>query len=338
MRTRVTLADVALRAGVHPGTVSRALNEKTESQVNQATARRVRRAAKELGYTPNAVARGLRTRLSMTIGVIIPDLTNPIFPPIVRGVDSFLAPRGYSALVVNTDGSDAAERTLFESLLERQVDGFIVATGHSHHQLMADAHALGVHAVMVNRDANGVPYSSVIGDDAQGIRAVVRHLVQLGHTKIVHLSGPAGFSTSHVRATAFASACDEFQILPRTIDADAYSIEAGQRAADAFLDVEPDAVTVFVGGNDLLALGVYHSLRSHGLRCPEDVSVVGFNDMPFAGDFQPALTTVRVPHFQMGVESARLLLSEVADSASRVVTVTLPVELVVRGSTARASR
>jgi LacI family transcriptional regulator len=338
MRTRVTLADVAQRAGVHPGTVSRALNEKTESQVNQATARRVRRAAKELGYTPNAVARGLRTRLSMTIGVIIPDLTNPIFPPIVRGIDNYLAPRGYSALVVNTDGSDTAERTLFESLMQRQVDGFIVATGHSHHQLMADAHARGVHAVMVNRDANGVPYSAVIGDDAQGIRESVQHLVQLGHTKIVHLSGPPGFSTSHTRATAFTAACDEFHVLPRMVDAGAYSIEAGQRAADAVLDAEGDAVTAFVAGNDLLALGVYHSLRSHGLRCPEDVSVVGFNDMPFAGDFQPALTTVRAPHFEMGIESARLLLSGIADAESRVITVTLPVSLIVRGSTARASR
>lgn len=338
MRTRVTLADVARLAGVHPGTVSRALNDKTESQVNQATARRVRRAAKELGYTPNAVARGLRTRLSMTIGVIIPDLTNPIFPPIVRGIDSFLAPQGYSALVVNTDGRDSSERTLFESLMERQVDGFIVATGHSHHQLMAEARARGVHAVMVNRDANGVPYSSVVGDDARGMVAVVEHLVALGHTKIVHLSGPAGFSTSHVRAAAFVAACDESRVEGSVIDAAEYSISAGQAAADALLDSDADIATAFVAGNDLLALGVYHSLRSHGLRCPEDASVVGFNDMPFAGDFQPSMTTVRVPHFEMGVESARLLLSEIADSESREVTVTLPVSLVVRGSTARPPR
>ncbi len=338
MRTRVTLADVAQRAGVHPGTVSRALNDKTEGQVNQATARRVRKAAKELGYTPNAVARGLRTRLSMTIGVIIPDLTNPIFPPVVRGIDSFLGPRGYSALVVNTDGRDSSERTLFESLMERQVDGFIVATGHSHHQLMAEAYSRGVHAVMVNRDANGVPYSSVIGDDARGIRAVVEHLVGLGHTGIVHLSGPEGFSTSHARATAFTVACEELHVAARVIDVAAYSIEAGQAAADALLDSGANTATAFVAGNDLLALGVYHSLRSHGLRCPEDASVVGFNDMPFAGDFQPPMTTVRVPHFEMGVESARLLLSEIADAEPRVVTVTLPVSLIIRGSTARPPR
>ncbi|MDB5621413.1 LacI family DNA-binding transcriptional regulator [Tardiphaga sp.] len=336
MHKRVTLADVAQLAGVHPGTVSRALNEKTESQVNQATARRVRRVAKQLGYTPNAVARGLRTRLSMTIGVIIPDLTNPIFPPIVRGIDSYLAPRGYSALVVNTDGSNTAERTLFESLMERQVDGFIVATGHSQHQLMAEAHSRGVHAVMVNRDANGVPYSSVIGDDAQGIRAAVEHLVKLGHTKIVHLAGPVGFSTSHIRASAFVAACKEYDVPGRVFDTPAYSIEAGQEALDALLDSQLDPATAIVASNDLLALGAYHSLRSHGLRCPEDVSVVGFNDMPFAGDFQPPMTTVRAPHFEMGVESARLLLSEIAGSLSGAVMVTLPVSLVIRGSTAAA--
>ncbi len=334
MHKRVTLADVARVAGVHPGTVSRALNGKTESQVNQATARRVRRAAKQLGYTPNAVARGLRTRLSMTIGVIIPDLTNPIFPPIVRGIDSYLGPRGYSALVVNTDGRDDAERKLFESLMERQVDGFIVATGHSHHQLMADAHARGVHAVMVNRDADGVPYSSVVGDDSQGIHSAVRHLVQLGHRRIVHLAGPPGFSTSIIRADAFAAACEEAAIQAMTSATAAYSIEAGQDAMDRLLESAPDeSPTAVVASNDLLALGAYHSLRSHGLRCPEDVSVVGFNDMPFAGDFQPPMTTVRAPHFEMGVESARLLLSEIAASASGTVKVTLPVSLIVRGST-----
>ncbi len=335
MHKRVTLADVARAAGVHPGTVSRALNGKTENQVNQATARRVRRAAKQLGYTPNAVARGLRTRLSMTIGVIIPDLTNPIFPPIVRGIDSYLGPRGYSALVVNTDGRDEAERKLFESLMERQVDGFIVATGHSHHQLMADAHVRGVHAVMVNRDADGVPYSSVVGDDSQGIHSAVRHLVDLGHRRIVHLAGPSGFSTSTIRADAFVAACEESAVQATTSLTSAYSIEAGQEAMDRLLESVPAGgmPTAVVASNDLLALGAYHSLRLHGLRCPEDVSVVGFNDMPFAGDFQPPMTTVRAPHFEMGVESARLLLSEIAASASGAVKVTLPVSLIVRGST-----
>jgi len=203
MSRRVTIADVASLAGVHPGTVSRALNTKTQDQVNLETARRVREAAKQLGYTANSIARGLRTSSSMTIGVIIPDLTNPIFPPIVRGIDSYLGPRGYSSVVVNTDGSDEAERQLFDSLIQRQVDGLIFATGHSGPSMAGEAYRLGIHAVMVNRDSRGVPYPAVVGDDAQGIRASLAHLAELGHRRIIHLAGPVGFSTSEIRARAF---------------------------------------------------------------------------------------------------------------------------------------
>jgi LacI family transcriptional regulator len=338
MRTRVTLTDVARAAGVNPSTVSRALNEATENQVSQATARRVRKVAKDLGYAPNTVARGLRTNKSMTIGVVIPDLTNPIFPPMVRGIDSYLTPRGYSALIVNTDGSDTAEKTFFASLMERQVDGFIVATGHSDHQLLIDAHARGVHAVLVNRDAVGVPYPAVTGDDSQGIFAAVDHLRGLGHKRLVHLAGPLGFSTSQIRADAYQAACKKFGLDGQLVASTAYSVEAGQCSMDNVLDQHSYNATAVVAGNDLLALGAYHSLRNHGLVCPGDVSVVGFNDMPFANDFQPPLTTVRSPHYEMGVESARLLLNELGNSRSNGARVMLPVSLVIRGSTGPARR
>jgi LacI family transcriptional regulator len=336
MSSRATIADVARLAGVHPGTVSRALNQKTEGQVNSETARRVRSAARQLGYAPNPIARGLRTSSSMTIGVIIPDLTNPIFPPIVRGIDSYLAPRGYSAVVVNTDGSDATERLLFESLTHRQVDGFIFATGHTGHSIAGEAYARGIKAVMVNRDSGGVPYPAVVGDDAQGIRAVLQHLAGLGHRRIVHLAGPMTFSTSQVRADAFVAGCVALGLSGEIVQTAAYAVDEGQRAMDSILDAESRPPTAVVAGNDLLALGAYHSLRMHGLRCPEDVSVVGFNDMPFAGDFQPAMTTVRTPHFELGVESARLLLDGIEDPVFTARKIVLPVELIIRASTAPA--
>lgn len=336
MPSRVTIADVARLAGVHQGTVSRALNRKTEDQVNSETARRVRNAAKQLGYIPNTIARGLRTSSSMTIGVVIPDLTNPIFPPIVRGIDSYLTPRGYSAVVVNTDGSDATEKLRFESLVQRQVDGFIFATGHSGHSTAGDAYDRGIKAVMVNRDSRGVPFPAVVGDDAQGIRLCVDHLSSLGHHDLVHLSGPEGFSTSQVRTDAFVSACAERGIAAHVAATSAYSVEAGQAAMDEILDRSEFPFTAVVAGNDLLALGVYHSLRMRGLRCPEDVSVVGFNDMPFAGDFQPAMTTVRTPYFEMGAEAARLLLDQIDNDTPTALRVVLPVEFVIRASTAQA--
>jgi LacI family transcriptional regulator len=333
--TRPTIADVARLAGVHAGTVSRALNPKTEGRVNRTTVARVRRAAKQLGYTPNSIARGLRTSSSMTVGVVVPDLTNPIFPPMVRGIESTLAPRGYSAVIVNTDGSDELERLLVDSLLQRQVDGLIFATGHSEHASAADAFQRGVKAVMVNRDARGVPFPAVVGDDAAGIRDALDHLAALGHRRVVHLAGPGTFSTGTIRASAFLARCAELGLEGEVLRAVAYSVEEGTRLTREVVEDRLPMPTAIVAGNDLLALGAYHALREHGLRCPGDVSVVGFNDMPFAGDFQPPMTTVRVPHFDLGAEAARLLLDQL-DAESNGVTpvrIVLPVELVVRGST-----
>jgi LacI family transcriptional regulator len=335
---RVTIADVAARAGVHKATVSRALNKMTEHQVNQATARRVRKAAQELGYVANAVARGLRTNSSMTIGVIIPDLTNPLFPPMVRGMEHYLAPRGYTALIANTDGDDDLERAAFDSLSGRRVDGFIIATGRMHHELIADAYRRGAHVVMLNRGSTDVPYSLVTGNDAAGITAAVDHLVGLGHRDLVHLAGPKDFTTSTVRSSAFLAAVGRHAgVTGRLVPTTALTIEAGLVCMDGMLR-HGDVPTAVVAGNDMLAVGVLRALRRHGLRCPDDVSVVGFNGMDATEDLNPPLTTVQVPHFEMGTEAARLLLDDIAADEQRSVTVSLPATLIVRESTAAPRR
>lgn len=335
MPKRVTIADVAELAGVHKGTVSRALSGATEGQVNEATVRRVQDAAQQLGYVPNIVARGLRTSLSMSIGVIIPDLTNPIFPPMVRGIENYLAPRGYTALVANSDGREQLERASFDSLLARRVDGFILGTGHTDDPLLADAMERDVRVVLINRGTAGdVGYPLVTGDDAAGIAAAVDHLAELGHRRVLHLAGPRDFTTSIVRADAFAAAADRRRLRHATSWLPALSIGAGRDAMDEVLSDPRSAWTAVVASNDLVALGVMRSLREHGLSCPADMSLIGFNDMPFAADFSPALTTVNVPHLQMGAECARLLLEGIAAGGQRAGTTTLPVSLIVRESTA----
>ena len=335
MQRRVTLADVAREAGVNVSTVSRSLNPETTKQVGPETAKKVNAIAKRLGYTPNAVARGLRTKRSKTIGVIVPDLTNPIFPPIVRGIDSVLVEDGYSAFVVNTDNNQEYEEKLFDSLINRQVDGFIIATGHSEIGQLTKYYKQGIKAVMVNREATEVATPCVIGDDAAGIYAGVAHLVDLGHKRIVHLSGPPSFSTSRVRTKAFQESCRSLKVAGEVIKSTAYSIEAGNVALSKYLRGKNLNFTGVIAGNDLLALGVYHALRDFGLECPKDVSVIGFNDMPFSPDFQPPLTTVASPHYEMGAEAARLLLAQIEGREIGALKITLPVKLVIRGSTAR---
>ncbi len=335
---RATIDDVAARPGVHKATVSRALNARTRRQVSAETVARVEAAAQELGYVANAMARGLRTSSSMTIGVIIPDLTNPFFPPIIRGIENYLQPRGYTALLANTDGSPGTERAALDLLLGRRVDGLIVASGDQlHKDALAAAHDAGVKAVMVNRDAGAVPYPLVTGNDASGIAAAVAHLVELGHRRILHIAGPPELSTSGTRAQAFREACASFKGVKGTVvEAPALTVEAGQRVLDRVLTERGLRPTAVVAGNDLIALGVIRSLRAHGLSCPGDVSVIGFNDIVFAQDFYPPLTTVRVPTLEMGAEAARLLLEAIEGDAQERISVRLPVSLIVRGSTGPA--
>jgi len=339
MPRRVTIDDVVRLAEVHKATVSRALNARTRDQVNAETLKRVKRAARQLGYVPNAMARGLRTSRSMTIGVIIPDLMNPIFPPIIRGIEHVLQPRGYTVLVANTDSHEDVEISAFESLLQRRVDGFILATGRLDDQsVIDDAAAADVPVVLVNRDSGTHTFPLVSGDNASGIDSAIKYLVKLGHRHIVHVAGPLNFSTTRARAEAFTAAVDRAGVRHETVHATSLTIEAGCTAADALLAGYDQRPTALVAGNDLVALGLIRRLRANGLRCPEDVSVVGFNDMPFAEDFWPPLTTVHMPLREIGSEAARLLLNGIEAGKQEAATLTLPVSLVVRGSSGPAPR
>jgi len=331
-----TLRDVADAAGVHPGTASRALNPATRGLVNADTARRVMKVAAALGDRPNPIARGLKTARSGTVGLVIPDLTNPLFPPIVRGIEDVLEPAGYSGLIVNTDNDPFREQSQIETLRSRQVEGLIIATALVEHPLLEQLRREGVLMVMVNRRPEGLDVPSITPDDAAGIELAVRHLADLGHQCIAHLAGPANTSTGLVRARAFRSSIRELGLDDNPalmVTCERWSEEAGASALRCMLDAgaEPTAI---VAGNDLLALGCYDVFAERGISCPQDVSVVGFNDMPFLDKLRPPLTTVAIPHQQIGAEAARLLLDAIADPTRPARSVLLPLSLVVRGSTA----
>jgi LacI family transcriptional regulator len=331
-----TLRDVAQVAGVHAGTASRALNPKTRPLVNAETARRVLKAAESLGYQPNPIARSLKTARSRTIGVVLPDLTNPLFPPIVRGIEDVLRAAGYSALIVNTDNDEARERELVESLRFRQVEGLIVATARSEHPLLEELHEQGVRMVFVNRRVVGLDSPCITPDDTAGITLAVEHLADLGHRRILHLAGPQSTSTGIARARAFESAVRDTGLAqdPDLIVPCGYWSEDDGAAG---LRTALDAGTKFTGiiaGNDLIALGCYDVFAERHVSCPDDISVVGFNDMPFLDKLHPPLTSVRIPHHQIGSEAARMLLESIEEPDRPARSVLLPLSLVVRGSTA----
>jgi len=331
-----TLRDVARVAGVHPGTVSRALNPQTRGLVNERTARRVLAAAEELGYRPNPIARGLRTNRSNTIGVLVPDLMNPLFAAVVRGIEDGLREAGYTPLIANTDNDAERERVAYEAMSARQVDGFIAATARRDHWLLADRGESGPKLVLVNRRVDSDAIPAVTGDDHEGVRLAVQHLAELGHRRIAHLAGSQTLYTGWSRHQGF---CDGMRASGLEVDeglivfSDAFTEREGARCCGQLLERRRD-FTAIVAGNDLLALGCYDALEARGLRCPEDVSVVGYNDMPFVDRFRPPLTTVRVPHYELGATAAELMLEQLRERGARPRQLLLAPKLVVRSSTA----
>ena len=336
MGAAVTLRDVARLAGVHPATVSRALNEETRALVNEETARRVLRKADELGYRPNPIARGLKTNRSYTIGVLIPDLTNPLFPPILRGIEDHLETGGYTPLAANTDNDPERELIAVQAMRARQVDGIIAATARRDHRLHDALLEAGIELVLVNRRQPELPVSSATAHDRLGMRLAVEHLLELGHARVAHLAGPLDYSTGLDRYVSFHETMRAAGVEPDpdlVVVAEAFTESEGARLFRQLRD-DGRTFTAVAAANDLLALGCYDVFAERGVRCPGDVSVIGFNDMPFAARFNPPLTTIHIPHYEIGKAAAQLMLERLQEGDSPPREVMLRPSLVVRGSTA----
>ena len=330
---RATIADVARAAGVHASTVSRALNPATRGMVTDAVAARVTEVADRLGWRPSALAAGLRTRRSRTIGILVPDLVNPIFPPIVRAAETLLAARGYATLVANTDNDPAREELLINRMAEHLVDGLMLASAAEGTRAIGLCAHWRIPAVLINRRLPGVACSAVTNDDRHGIGLAVGHLVALGHRRIAHLAGPPGVSTAIDRRAGFFESLGAAGLAPAAVvDAEAYTRDAGRAAMERLLD--GPAFTAVVVANDMLCLGVYDVLKARGKRAGADVSVTGFNDMPFVDLIDPPLTTIRIQHAAMGREAAETLLAAMAEPEAPLSDIRLVPELVVRSSTA----
>jgi LacI family transcriptional regulator len=336
LRSTATLRDVAKAAGVHPSTASRALNDTTRPMVNAATVRKVLSAAEKLGYRPNSIARGLKTSRTFTVGVLIPDLTNPLFPPMVRGLEDGLSGAGYTVVAGNTDDDDGKERSIAEAMLARRIDGLVMATARRDHPLVHELAAAGVPLVLAVRTVDQSPVPAVVDDHHAGVGLAIRHLAELGHRRIAHVAGPQHTSAGLVRYHSYASwlQSEGLPLDPELVAfSSAFQEQPGAEAFRALLD-RGAAPTAVLAGNDLIALGCYDVAAARGIRIPDDLSVVGYNDIVFADKFNPPLTTVRVPSYQMGVKAAELLLGLIDRPGQDQVSLQVPPALVTRASTA----
>ena len=328
----VTVYDIALKAGVSPATVSRVLRGATH--VGEDKRSSVLEAARALHYRPNLMAQDLASGRSQTVGLVLPDTVSSFWGQLVNGVETALRARGYHLLMASAKGSDGEQRAL-DLLLSHQVDGLVLASGAlSDRELAA---AVGdVPFVTVFRGATGDEGSRVCVQNREGARAAVRFLVELGHQRIAHLSGPSSHSDAAARKAGYRDALEEAGIpVDSTLVRESeFDMRSGQQAMERLLGGHARFTAVFAG-SDQIALGAMLALDQHGLSIPADVSVVGFDDETFASYCRPPLTTVRQPTFEIGQAAVHRILARV-DGVEPPECPRFPAPLCVRGSTARA--
>ncbi len=272
MRGPITLRDVAQTCRGPRLDGVRALNRETRALVSEDTVDRVVRAARDLGYQPNSLARGLKTNKTYTVGMLLPDLTNPLFPPIARGIEDTLGRSDYTLILANTDNDPAREQQMLQTMLNRRVDGLILATAERNDPGIEEVIASKVPVVLVNRTMDDASVPSVVGDDHAGIGLAVRHLVSLGHRRIAHVSGPHSVSTGLARYQSFKVWMQNvgLEADPELIvEAAWFSEEPGATAFRSLLN-RGLGFTAVVAANDLIAIGCYDVLKERGLTVGED--------------------------------------------------------------------
>jgi LacI family transcriptional regulator len=327
------LRDVAEAADVHMSTASRALNPKTRSVVNAETAERVLAAAEKLGYSPHPLARGLRTSQTLSIGVVIPDLENPLFGPIIAGIEGGLVANGYSVLI--TAATSGNEGEAVRSLLDHRVDGLILASASRTDPVLERLAEIGTPTVLVNRRAENVALPAIVGDDQLGIQLVVDHLVEMGHSVIGHIAGPDQMSTGWGRRRAFEEVMRDHGLRIIVEDGVRFQVDPGVAATERLLEREP-AITAIVAANDLLGLGAYRAVRAAGRRVGADIAITGYNDVTMLDLMEPPMTAVSVAYRQMGSQAAELVL-ELREGGDAPTTTLLEPMLSIRASTRTVS-
>jgi len=325
-----TLHDVARHANVSPMTVSRVVNG--TGPVSPERRQRVERALDALGYMPNAVARNLRTKRSDTIGLVLPDMTNPFFTTLAQGVETALREAGITLLLTNTDEREDEERRLVPVLLGRQVDGLLIVPSGDAGEAVRLCREQGVPVVLVDRRA-GVDGVDVVRSDAEGgSLALGRLLVGLGHRDTAVLTGPPSVPTAIDRATGFTRAfVDEAGLPAPVVEHGHFTIESGMAMARATMALEPRPTALFAA-NNFIAIGAMHALEELGLSVPEDVALVAFDDLPSAMIIFPFFTVAAQPAFEMGQRAVAMLLDRAANPDAPAQDVVLPTELLIRRS------
>lgn len=326
------MKDVAEAARVSTSTVSHVING--TRFVDDETKRRVQRAIDELGYLPNAAARSLTTKRSQTLGVIVGDVANYFFSELLQGVEETVRSQNYSLIVCNTGETLELEDHYIQLLLSHKVDGIIAMATSEQWMSVREAQVRHIPIVFVDRAFAGLEGERFVGvDNVRGAYLAAEHLIELGHRRIGTLAGAQGLSTMKDRLRGFTQALRDhgLEVPDEWIVPSALSAEAGHAAANQILTGSERPTALFIA-NNYLTLGALLALRDNDLRCPEDMSIVGFDDHPWAAVTHPPLTVVRQPAMRIGATAGQMILDSINGTEPEYRQVVLDCELVLRHS------
>lgn len=328
---KTSIKDIAAIAGVSHSTVSRALSN--SPLIPEATRRRIQRIAQRKGYTPNAIARGLVTRRTHAIGVVVTTIEDPFVAEVVRGIEQVAGDQGYRVFLATSHNDSTRELNVVTALWESRVDSVIVAASRVGSLYGPRLQQIGVPIVLINNQHPGTFIHTIAIDDAQGANLATQHLISLGHRVIGHLRGPSGHRASGKRLAGYRRALKQAGIaFDPTLVADADGSAAGGEQILQLLAHSPCPTAIFCY-NDMTAIGALSILKRQGLAVPDDISLVGFDDIPFAQYVEPPLTTVRQPMTEMGRQAMQMALTLMNGPKSQVPDIVIPGQLIERKST-----
>jgi LacI family transcriptional regulator len=323
--------DVARESRVSVFTVSAVINKK--EHVGATLKRRVEAAIAKLDYHPNSLAQSLAKERTHTIGIVVPDISNPFFPLVVRGAEDAAQKGGYSVLLCNSDGLPEKEELYLELLLSKRVDGILLtkAPGELSPRIKRIIAERKVPSVLMMRTHPSLTGDAVITDDLRGSFEAVSHLARIGHKKIALVGGPLNVSNGKARWLGFRKAlkANHLQYTPELVYEGDYHTESGRRAALSILTHRPDAVFV---ANYMMTVGFLQAAEEVGMRCPEDFGLVTLDDYPWLSLFRSPLTAVELPKYEVGWAATEILLDRIAGSNTKSVTRKIKPQLCIRES------
>jgi DNA-binding LacI/PurR family transcriptional regulator len=327
----MNIREVAKRAKVSTATVSRTING--SDKVKPATAARVRKVIEELNFFPNTHARTLVSGKSHILGLIISDITNPFFPDLVKSFEDEAVQRGKEVIIGNTDYNPKRMAGCIRRMVERKVDGVAIMTSESDPALVAELTRRNIPTVFMDTGKPGPHCANIRVDYGQGIQEAVQHLIALNHRRIAFITGPMNLASAQTRYSTFVSSLKAHGLFDQTlIEKGNHRIEGGAMAMRNFLKL-PRRPTAVIASNDLTAIGALGALHEMGLRVPEYISLVGFDDIAFAHLTNPPLTTIVLSRRQLAAVALAALDSLIQGKKDSLLNLTIPTHLVMRSST-----